>query len=351
MKIGIFLPNWIGDTAMFTPALRALRRHVGPAAEMIGIVRPYVSEVLAGTPWLDDLILFNRRSDESHQRTRGVIRQLRAHKFDTLVLGTNSFRAAAMAWLAGAKQRVGYVRYGRDPMLTHKLYHPRCKGGWLPTPAIDAYLQLAYAVGAEWESPRIELATMPADEAAADSAWKTLGLPPGDQVVVLNSGGAYGAAKVWPSEYYAELGRRIAVEQGLSVLVACGPGERTAARRIVELADHPSVVSLAEQPMSIGLTKACIRRSRLLVRTDSGPRFFAGGFDVPLISLFGPTHQHWSRTHYPRERCLQHAVPCGPCGQRTCPLGHHDCMRSLSVGRVYKAVLEQLDQKRAAWAA
>ena len=249
-----------------------------PTAEMIGIVRPYVAEVLAGTPWLDDLIPFNRRSDESHQRTRGVIRQLRAHKFDTLVLGTNSFRAAAMAWLGGARQRVGYVRYGRGPLLTHKLYHPRYKGGWLPTPAIDAYLQLAYAVGAEWESPRIELATMPADEAAADAAWKTLGLPPGDQVVVLNSGGAYGAAKVWPSEYYAELARRIAVEQGLSVLVACGPSERAAARRIVELADHPSVVSLAEEPMSIGLTKACIRRSRLLVSTDSGPRFFAVAF-------------------------------------------------------------------------
>jgi heptosyltransferase-2 len=351
VKIGIFLPNWVGDLAMFTPALRALRRHYGPTAELIGIIRPYVAEVLAGTSWLDDLIPFNRRSERESERTRAVVRQLRARKFDVMVLGTNSFRAGAMAWLSGARQRVGYVRYGRGPLLTHKLYHPQCKGGWLPTPAIDAYLQLAYALGAEWESPRIELAMMPADEAAADAAWKKLGLPPGDQVVVLNTGGAYGAAKVWPSEYFAELARRIAVEQGLSVLVACGPNELTAARRIVELAAHPGVVSLAEEPTSIGLTKACIRRSRLLVSTDSGPRFFAVAFDVPLISLFGPTHQHWSRTHYDRERTLQHAVPCGPCGRRTCPLGHHDCMRGLSVGRVYKTVLEQLDEKCTAWAA
>ena len=47
-----------------------------------------------------------------------------------------------------------------------------------------------------------------------------------------------------------------------------------------------------------------------------------------------------------REICLHHAVPCGPCGKRTCPLGHHDCMRLLSVERVYATVLEQLDRQR-----
>ncbi len=247
-----------------------------------------------------------------------------------------------MAWLSGAPRRVGYARYGRGPLLTHKLYHPRQGFGWLPTPAIDAYLQLAYALGCELESPRLELATLPADEAAADAVWKKHNLPPGEQVVVLNSGGAYGAAKLWPSEHFAELARRVAAEQGLAVLVVCGPAEQGEARRIVGMANHPRVVSLAQEPMSIGLSKACIRRSRLLVSTDSGPRFFAVAFDVPLVTLFGPTHSRWSHTHYAGEIRLQHAVPCGPCGRRTCPLGHHECMRSLSVERVYAAVLAQL---------
>ena len=239
-------------------------------------------------------------------------------------------------------ERVGYVRDGRGPLLTRKLHHPRHGFGRLPFPAIDSYLQLAYALGCEPESPQIELNTLANDEEAADAVWKQSHLPPGDQVVVLNSGGAYGAAKLWPSEYFAELARRIVDEQGLAVLVTCGPDERDIARRIVALADHPRVVSLAEETNSIGLTKACVRRSRAMVTTDSGPRFFAVAFGVPVVTLFGPTHMGWTRTHYAREICLQHAVPCGPCGRRVCPLGHHDCMRSLSVERVYAAVRRQL---------
>lgn len=346
MKIGLFLPNWIGDTAMCTPTLRALRRHFGPTAEMVGVLRPYVADVLAGTPWLDELIFYHRRSKAPAEHTFAVASELRRRKLDTIVLFTNSLRAAAMARWSKAPNRVGYVRYGRGALLTHKLYHPRLRRAWLPTPAIDTYLGLACALGCQRETPRIELATLPADEEAADAVWKKWKLPRGDQVVVLNSGGAYGAAKLWPSEHFAALARRIATERELAVLVTCGPAERQVARRIVALADHPRVVSLADEPISIGLTKACVRRSRLMVTTDSGPRFFAVAFDVPVVTLFGPTHVDWTRTHYPGEISLQHAVPCGPCARRICPLDHHECMRSLDVDRVYGAVLGQLGPAR-----
>jgi heptosyltransferase II len=351
VKIGVFIPNWIGDVAMCTPTLRALRRQFGHSATILGVLRPYVAEVLAGTPWLDELVFFDRKSPDPAHHTGAVWRYLRDQKLDAAVLMTNSLRAGAMAWLSRAPVRVGYARYFRGPLLTHKLYHPRRRFGWMPTPAIDVYLQLAYALGCEWESPRLELATLPADEAAADTVWRKWRLPPGDQVVVINSGAAYGAAKSWPSEYFAELARRLATDYSLAVLVACGPNEQTAAQKIVELADHSRVVSLADEPMSIGLTKACIRRSRLLVTTDSGPRFFAAAFDVPVVSLFGPTDVAWSRTHYAREICLSHAVPCGPCAQRTCPLGHHECMRSLGVDRVYLAAQSLLERQRSLQAA
>jgi heptosyltransferase-2 len=159
---------------------------------------------------------------------------------------------------------------------------------------------------------------------------------------VLNSSGAYGAAKLWPAEHFAQLARRIATTKGLAVLVTCGPKERAVARKIVELAAHPRVVSLADEPISIGLTKACIRRSRLMVTTDSGPRFFGIAFGLPVITLFGPTDPAWTRTHEAREICLAHEVPCGPCGRRVCPLAHHDCMRLLTAEGVFEAVRAQL---------
>ena len=219
MKIGIFIPNWIGDAAMATPALRALRRHFGAGAELIGILRPYVADVLAGNPWLDEQIFYHPKSKNPAERTWPVLGQLRQRRLDTVVLLTNSLRAAALAWASGARERVGYVRYGRGPLLTHKLYFPRHGRKYRPTPALDAYLQLAYAMGCERESPHIELATLSADEAAADMVWKKWNLPAGDRVVVLNSGGAYGAAKLWPGEYFAQLARKLAT-------AGRGPGRR-----------------------------------------------------------------------------------------------------------------------------
>ena len=135
------------------------------------------------------------------------------------------------------------------------------------------------AAGCEPEPPRLELATTADDERAADAVWQRLGLPPGDRVVILNSGGAYGAAKQWPAEYFAELARRIVSGEKYSVLVNCGPAEREIARDIAATANDPRVVTLADfEQLPVGLTKACIRRSRLLVTTDSGPRYFGVAF-------------------------------------------------------------------------
>ncbi len=346
MNIGIFIPNWIGDAAMSTPTLRALRLRYGPEARLTGILRPYVAEVLAGTPWLDDLIYLDPRSSNSEQRTWPALKRMRRANFDVVALLTNSFRTGCLAKASGAPVRVGYVRYGRGPFLSHKLYSELAGGRRVPRPEIDSYLRIAHTLGCTEQSRRIELATLPADEALANAVWSKLGLPTAKRVVVLNSSGAYGAAKLWPSEYFARLAKLLVTRQDLHVLVVCGPNERVQAREIVQLAGDERVVSLAEERPSIGLTKACVRRSRLLVTTDSGPRFFGVAFGVPVITLFGPTSEDWTHTYYEKELCLSHAVPCGPCGKRVCPLQHHDCMRLLSVERVYEAAVGQLNLNR-----
>jgi heptosyltransferase II len=351
MRIAVFLPNWVGDVVMATPTLRALRKHFGSQAELIGIHKPYVSDVLTGSNWFDRTVHYDRRSKDSAHHTWPLIKALRGARPDAAVLLPNSLRAAAIARLAGIPTRVGYVRYGRGLLLTRKLYHARSGRSYLPTPAIDAYLQLAYALGCPAEASHLELETTPADEAKADDVWRRLQLPPGEQVVVLNSGGAYGAAKHWPAEHFAALAKRIALERHKSVLVLCGPAERNIAREIAHRAAHPHVVSLADEGLSLGLSKVCVRRSALLVTTDSGPRFFGIAFGKPVVTLFGPTHPRWSTTHDPREIELQHKVPCGPCSRRRCPLGHHQCMRDLRVERVFAAVSLQLDYQRRAQAA
>jgi len=343
MRVAVFLPNWIGDVVMATPAIRALRKLAGPEGALIGLMRPYVAEVLEGNEWLDAQVLYRKPANLLRVASNEVYRELRAARLDCAVLLTNSMRTAWIAWRSGATERIGYAGEGRSWLLTTRLAPLRPNADAMQVSTIEGYLQLAEAAGCGPEPPRLELATTAADERAADEVWERLRLPAGSDVVILNTGGAYGAAKLWPAEYFAELARRIAGDWKLSVLVNCGPAERDVAREIASRADNSRVVSLADrEKLPIGLTKACVRRARMVVTTDSGPRFLAIAFNKPVVTLFGPTDPAATATHYERETPLSLALECQPCMERVCPLVHHRCMRDLTVDRVYAAVTEGL---------
>lgn len=329
-RIALFLPNWIGDVVMATPAVRAVRAAF-PRAELVAVCKPYVADVLAGAPWFADTIFADKRGPRAH-RFLAVLSRLRAKKSDAAVLFSNSFRVAALARLAGAKRVVGFARYLRGWMLTDKLH---AKG--TPAPIIDDYNRLATALGAPSTDHQMELFTTPADEAAADSVFAQFGLHRYSRVVLLNPGAAFGAAKHWPTEHFAQLARALTAKHACAALVLCGPAERAIARAIAESSRSPNVFALADSALSLGLTKALVKRCDLLVTTDSGPRHFAAAFGRPVVALFGPTHVEWTETYFAKEIQLQVKLPCGPCQQRACPLGHHRCMRELTPERALAA--------------
>ncbi len=335
-RIALFLPNWIGDVVMATPAIRAVREHF-PRAELIAVCKPYVGETLAGAPWFERTVFYGKGGPRE-QRFWSVVRELRHAPLDAAVLFPNSFRAALLAKLGGARQIVGFARYGRDPLLSKRLYAERgSDGSFRPVPAIDDYNRIVGLLGVPDPGHRMELFTTAGDEASAEETWTRLGLQSYRRVIGLNPGGAFGTSKHWPTAHFAELARLLSV-RGYGVLVLCGPGEREVAR---EIAAQAGVASLADSPLSLGLTKAIVRRVAALVTTDSGPRHFAAAFDRPVVSLFGPTHIGWTETYFDKAVHLQKPVPCGPCQLRVCPLDHR-CMTTLTPSEVFAATLNLL---------
>jgi heptosyltransferase-2 len=342
MNILVFCPNLVGDTVMATPAFRSLRSGF-PDARIVAVIKPTIAATLDGAPWFDDRIGLDPRSKRAGDRFWAVLPRLRAERPEMAVLFPNSFRSALAAWLSGAKRRVGYSRGGRGVLLTARLDSiVDERGNFRPSPIVDSYREITRRIGCPDDGSRLELFTTLEDEAAADRAWERLGLTRTRPVVCLNTGGAFGPAKSWPEEHFASMARGLVEQGNVSVLVVCGPGEREAARSIVAQADRPGVVSLADEPLGIGLTKACIRRSNLLITTDSGPRHFATGFDIPALTLFGPTHIAWTLTHHPRALHVHHPVPCGPCQKPRCPEHHHRCLRELTPHSVLAEALRML---------
>lgn len=340
MRIGVIFPNWVGDVVMATPMLRALRnRH--PDAEVVGVCKKFITPLLDGTGLIDRYYSWEQGGRGWFGRTAHMVRALRSERFDVAFVLRNSSYATGVAYFGGAKQTIGYGRRGSGLFLTHALQPPRENGKLKPISAVDYYLELAASWGCEIPSRRLELVTSPADEAAADEQWQRLNLPDGRDVMLLNTGGGC-RAKIWPVTQSSLLARRVAEELGSTVLVLCGPAERKVAAEIATQANHPRVRSVAGEDVSFGVTKAIMRRARILVTTDSGPRHIASAMDTPTVVLFGPVGPQWSRNYQRDSLELQVPLDCSPCGRRVCPLGHHRCMNDLSAGMVLGAVKKML---------
>ena len=236
MKIAIFLPNWIGDAVMATPVLRAVREEFRQA-EIIAVLRPYVAEVLDGLQFVDRHIQHEPRGSNSKRRGWSFVKRLRREQIDVALILPNSLRTAWLAWLSGASRRVGFDRDGRGWLLSDRVL-PRSRHQ--PNPVIDEYLRLAAHLGCRQLSRQMELATTADDERQIEDFWSAQ--RPGlrsNGVVCLNPGGAFGAAKHWPTESFGQLARRVATELKKTVLVLCGPQERQAALQIVKQAADP----------------------------------------------------------------------------------------------------------------
>ena len=100
-------PNWLGDSVMALPTLRALR--AGVPRGQITLVGPW-AELFSDQGVADRVIAYPSRVTGRLALSR-VVRPLGA---DTALLLPNSFESALAAWRWGPRQRVGFSTDGRS---------------------------------------------------------------------------------------------------------------------------------------------------------------------------------------------------------------------------------------------
>ncbi|MHC4102730.1 MAG: glycosyltransferase family 9 protein, partial [Planctomycetota bacterium] len=189
----IVCPSWVGDTIMATPLLRAVREAL-PQARIIAACRRGLDELLAGSPWLDEVIAGETKTSRG---ILGLARRLRRLAPEAAILLPNSFRSALLARLAGAGRRVGYIRYGRSVLLSRGLAPPRPK---LPVPALGYYARLgAWALGVGEIDRTMQLFVTEAQRTEAARLLEGVGRP-----YALLCPGANKAAKRWPVDRFAQ---------------------------------------------------------------------------------------------------------------------------------------------------
>ena len=353
-RILIVQPSWVGDAAMASPALRAIRE-LYPTAHISYLLKRYVKPMYNGMPWADRLLTYRTgktTKKAGRQRFLGLAGRLRKGRFDTAILLPGSFKSALMCKMAGIERVVGYDRDGRGFLLTDKLLPQREGGRYVPTPILKYYMGLAQYLGSPSRDLSMRLFVTPGEKRTAEAMFVRLGLDPGlyrpaasgvggtGPLVMLNPGAQYGASKLWPAAYYAELADRLIEERGATVLISSAPKEKRIVDEITrKMARVP--YDLAKAGLTLGALKEVVRRCDLMITNDTGPRHIAAAMDVPVVSIFGPTHPQWTEIYFAKERICQVKVHCGPCQLKTCPLDHR-CMTRIHPGMVFDQAMELL---------
>jgi heptosyltransferase II len=349
-KILVVQPNWVGDAVMATPTLRAVRE-LFPQAHIAYMMKRYVKPIYTGLPWADQLITY--RSGKTNKKAgKGLFdlaRRLRGAKFDLAILLPNSFQAALVCKMANIPRIVGYERDGRGFLLSDKLLPRKEKGKFVPSPIVKYYMGLAHYLGSQHRDLTLKLFVTDSERREASDVLEraalsrdierpaSAGKPP---LILLNPGAQFGVAKCWLPEYFATLADRLIDELGATILISGAPRERRIIETISRLMRH-APIDLLSKGSSLGALKEIIRRCDLLITNDTGPRHIAAAFDVPVITLFGPTHPEWTEIYFAKERKLAVKVFCGPCQKKICPLDHR-CMTRLTPAMVYDATLSLL---------
>ena len=317
MKILIRATNWIGDAIMSLAASRALRQS-WPDAEIAVLAKPWVAALYEGERSVDRVIAMKDRWEAAWG--------LRREGFDLAVVFPNSFESAAQVFLAGARRRVGYARDGRSLLLTTAVQVVR--GGH----ERYYYLELLRRAGLIDSVPEVSEIRFDGVEEARERGrqlFRSRGIDV--PVVGVSPGAAYGTAKRWLPERFAETAALMAARLGGSVAIFGSAAERGLCEQIATVCRGENLAGATSLREFIDMTAACA----LFLSNDSGAMHIAAASGVPSVTVFGPTDEKGTGPSSSLARIVREPVECAPCKLRVCPIDHR-CMTRVGVEQVVR---------------
>ncbi|MBM9537137.1 lipopolysaccharide heptosyltransferase II [Desulfobulbus alkaliphilus] len=344
-KILVRSTNWIGDAVMTTPAVRTIRENF-PESEITMLVHPWVSDIFRYSPRVDRLFLYEKKG--MHSGPKGMLRlanALREEQFDCALLLQNAFEAALIAKVAGIPVRGGYTTDARGLLLTHGV---RREQELIGRHQVHYYQRMLLGLGLKPAPTALELFIPGYQiEAARAMLEERIGqVARSVPLIGFNPGAAFGPAKRWPAEKFAQLAELIGRHSEARILIFGSAADSGTAAAIMDragkmadrLVDFTGATSLIEAMALIG-------ECDVFVSNDSGLMHVAAALHTPLVAVFGSTDHIATGPFSENAIVVRKPLSCSPCKKTKCPEKHFRCMQMITAAEVYAAVIQALQEK------
>lgn len=321
-KILVIKLRHIGDVLLSAPVFRALKQSF-PDAHISALVNSGTEAVLAGNPFIDNIIVFDREIKKMNLLKRygkefGFLKNLRADGFDITVDLTGGDRAAIISFISGAEYRLGWRPdkgfAGKKHLYTHLSEPDGSRHMVLQN------LDVAGRSGIKTTDHTVDFNIPEADRQYIRQKLVQYNINAKDTVLHIHPTSRW-LFKCWKDEYMAEVIQWLLV-QGVNVILTSSPDERelAKAKRIIgivkeagtrhkaqgtngkseQAADsftiHDSRFTTHDSRLIDLCGKTTIKQlaaiseaSNLFFGVDSAPMHIAAAVNTPVVALFGPS--------------------------------------------------------------
>lgn len=329
MNILVVGPSWVGDTVISQVLLQLLlQRH--PGAQIDYLAPPWTLPLLTRMPEVRRGILnpFGHGALQLGARRRLGL-ELRAGRYDQVLVLPNSWKSALPAWFAGIPLRTGFRGEARWGLLNDLRTLDKQA---LPQMA-DRFAALAFPAGTAL--PPLPRPALRSTAAQRQQLLSRLGLEAARPAVAFCPGAEYGPAKRWPERHFAELARLLAA-RGYAIWLVGSPKDHAVAETIAK--DAPALCTNLCGKTDIAEAADLLAAAQLVVTNDSGLMHIAAAVGRPVIALYGSSSPEFTPPLAADARIVSLNLECSPCFKRICPLGHLKCLNDLAPERVFAEI-------------
>jgi lipopolysaccharide heptosyltransferase II len=324
-KVLFFKPGAIGDLLHTLPALKALRKKF-PAAQVTVIVSPGLESLIQGTPYADNVQVFDRVKHQRHLKDLiEYAMHLRDERYDLFIDMQPSLRSMVLRLMSKARHVLVYRKQKKSRAGERRLH------------ATENFLETLRPLGIDSSVESIELPVAADVHSKITRFLIARNIDDKRPLIALNcSVGAARPARNWFPERFASLADRLIDELDTQIIFVGGNEDRDLVQRVLAGMRNKAVSAAGD--LSIPESAALLARCKCLVSADTGPLHLATAVQTPVVGLFGSTDPCRTGPIGRGHQVIIKDIDCVPCEEKQCPLGTRACMADIAVDEVFNAV-------------
>lgn len=325
-KIAIIQTAFLGDTALITGMVDSVFK-IYSDVELYVVIKKGYEDLFKNDKRIKKIITFDKRGEEKN--FKGILKlskTLTNLKLDILINAHRSFRSGLVSLFTQAKKTVIFKENVLSFLFKNKVKR-------LGSHEIYKNHLLLEKIDESFKNIKPTSYTLFPPKTVSNKKILSFVFKP---FIVISPGSKW-ETKRWPKENFKELIKAILNFYPKYKIVLTGDKNDEKILTYLEKIEDKRIISLKN--INLEELMFVLKRTSLLVTNDSAPTHIASSFNVPVITIFGPTIKNFGFYPFNKNGVVveNKNVKCRPCGMhghKKCPRNTHDCMKSISPEKV-----------------